>query len=155
VDSDHVVWFLQFNAQRFPLRRETSAELRAFVDKLVGDWAQPIPRLLALTDFTATHVWRPVDTDLLPRFHQENLVLVGDAAHPFVPLTSRGVSAALADAVTLAKLLGSTGRDFGQALARYSLERRKQCAPYVTKGRELTRTFLAPQFAGRVVLPLA
>lgn len=155
VDSDHLVWFLQFDSRRFSPPRETSSECRAFVDRLVGSWAQPIPRVLALTDFTAAHLWRPVDTDLLPRFHRENLVLAGDAAHPFVPLTSQGVSAAIADAVALAKLLGEQGNNIGEALARYSPERRAQCAPLIIKGRELTRTFLSPQLSGRVVLPLA
>jgi 2-polyprenyl-6-methoxyphenol hydroxylase-like FAD-dependent oxidoreductase len=155
VDSDHLVWFLQFDAQRFLPTCESAAECRAFVQRLVGGWAHPVPRLLALTDFRAAHLWRPVDTDLLPCFHQENLVLVGDAAHPFLPLTSQGVSAAIADAVTLATLLRSSGNDISQALVRYSVERRKQCSPYITKGRELTRTFLSPQHAGRVVLPMA
>jgi 2-polyprenyl-6-methoxyphenol hydroxylase-like FAD-dependent oxidoreductase len=155
VDSDHLVWFLQFDSRRFPPPGDTSAQCRAFVDKLVGNWAQPIPRLLSLTDFTAVHVWRPVDTDLLPRFHQENLVLAGDAAHPFVPLTSQGVSAAIADAVALAEALDGSGNDLRKALDRYSRERREQCAPYVAKGRELTRTFLSPQPAGSVVLPIA
>src|SRR5207344_2307813 len=41
------------------------------------------------------------------------------------------------------------------ALARYSTERREQCAPYVDKGRELIRHFLSPQIGGMVLLPLA
>ncbi len=155
VGREHLVWFLQFDVERFPAPSESAEERRAFVRELVGHWARPIPDLLAQTDFSVTHVWLPVDTDPLPRFHQENLVLAGDAAHPVVPLTSQGVSAALADAVALARLLRVAGNDIACALPLYSVERRNQCLPYAEKGRELTRTFLAPQLAGNVVLPMA
>jgi 2-polyprenyl-6-methoxyphenol hydroxylase-like FAD-dependent oxidoreductase len=155
IDSEHLVWFLQFDAQRFPPPQETEAECHEFVSKLVGEWADPIPRLIAMTDFAAAHVWRPVDTDPLPRFHQKNLVLVGDAAHPLVPLTSQGVSSAIGDAVALARLLGDARGDTAGALNCYSEERRRHCTPYVAKGRELTGRFIAPQPAGSVVLPIA
>jgi 2-polyprenyl-6-methoxyphenol hydroxylase-like FAD-dependent oxidoreductase len=158
VDDERLVWFLQFDAHRFPPPPEDPDARRAFVSALVGDWAHPVPHLLALTDFAATHVWLPLDTDLLPRFHQGNMVLVGDAAHPMLPLTSQGVSSAIADVVALAGLIGRQDlapEALAGALASYSAERRQGCAPYIAKGRELTRHFLAPQHAENVVLPLA
>ena len=154
VDAEHVVWYLQFDAQRFPAPAEDAEECRDFLERLVGDWAHPIPSLLAHTDFTGMHLWRPVDTDLIPRFYRENLVLTGDAAHPLLPFTSRGVSTAMGDAVALAAVL-QDGCDLPEALSRYSQQRRAHCAPYVTRGRELARHFLAPQTAEHVLLPIA
>ena len=163
VDSDHVIWYLQFDSQRFPQPPEDTgnfAEMRKqFVTSLVGDWADPIPHLLSIADFSRTHLWRPVDTDLVPAFYHGNLVLVGDAAHPLSPFTSQGVSSAVADAVALAENLRSenvqTQSDLEKALASYSAERRKQCAPYVAKGRELTRHFLTPEIGSTILLPMA
>jgi 2-polyprenyl-6-methoxyphenol hydroxylase-like FAD-dependent oxidoreductase len=155
VDHERVVWFLQFDAQRFPPPQENAEACRTFVSSLVGDWAYPIPYLLARTDFSRCHVWLPVDTDLIPGFHQGNLVLVGDAAHPVIPLTSQGLSSALSDAVALARLLTANGNDPARALPLYTEERRRQCAPFIAKGRELTEYFLGPQVASNVVLPLA
>ena len=109
VDSEHVIWYLQFDSQRFPQPAEDAANFaemrKKFVTSLVGDWAEPIPHLLSIADFSRTHLWRPLDTDLVPSFYRGNLVLVGDAAHPLSPFTSQGVSSAVADAVALAENL--------------------------------------------------
>ncbi|HEV7675712.1 MAG TPA: aminotransferase class I/II-fold pyridoxal phosphate-dependent enzyme [Candidatus Angelobacter sp.] len=163
VDDEHVIWYVQFDSQRFPQPPDDATDFantrRSFVSSLVGAWADPIPHLLSITNFSRTHVWRPVDTDLIPTFYRGNLVLVGDAAHPLSPFTSQGVSSAIADAVTLAENLPpeslKTQADLEHALSTYSAERRKQCAPYVAKGRELTRHFLTPEIGSNILLPMA
>lgn len=162
VDAEHVIWYIQFDSARFPQPPDDGdfAEARKqFVISLVGDWADPIPHLLSITDFSRTHLWRPLDTDLIPSFYRGNLVLVGDAAHPLSPFTSQGVSSAVSDAVALAENLRpqnlKTQPDLEHALARYSQERREQCAPYVDKGRELTRHFLTPEIGSTILLPMA
>jgi aspartate/methionine/tyrosine aminotransferase/2-polyprenyl-6-methoxyphenol hydroxylase-like FAD-dependent oxidoreductase len=173
VDAKHIIWYMQFDGRRFPPPPDDAPDLaqarQAFVKNLVGDWADPVPRLLSLTDFSRTHLWRPLDADLVPAFYRGNLVLVGDAAHPLSPFTSQGVSSAVSDAVALAQALradkskadevGSDklkpGPDLETALARYSTERREQCSPYVAKGRELTRHFLSPEIGSTILLPIA
>jgi aspartate/methionine/tyrosine aminotransferase/2-polyprenyl-6-methoxyphenol hydroxylase-like FAD-dependent oxidoreductase len=158
VDTEHVIWYVQFDAERFPPPPEDAPDLtqarQAFVKNLVGDWAAPVPHLIDITDFSCTHLWRPLDTDLVPAFYRGNMVLVGDAAHPLSPFTSQGVSSAVSDAVTLAENL-RTQSTLESALGRYSLERREQCAPYVDKGRELTQHFLSPQIGSTILLPIA
>jgi len=165
VTAQHVVWFLQFDAHPYPPPPDdvASAEIRReFVEKLIGRWADPIPRLLSLTAFSQVHVWRPVDTDPVPYFYRGNLVLAGDAAHPLHPFTSQGVSSALADAAALAQAVATNASanidpesNLDNTLSRYSAERREQCAPYVAKARELTRQFVAPQVSNPVGLPIA
>jgi aspartate/methionine/tyrosine aminotransferase/2-polyprenyl-6-methoxyphenol hydroxylase-like FAD-dependent oxidoreductase len=163
VDAEHIVWYVQFDSKRFPPPPESNGGAavarKQFVMSLVGDWADPIPHLLSITDFCHTHLWRPLDTDVVPSFYRGNLVLVGDAAHPLSPFTSQGVSSAIADAVSLAAKLAvgdwNSATDLEHALAAYSAERREQCAPYVAKGRELTRHFLSPQIGSTVLLPIA
>lgn len=164
VDADHVVWYMQFDSVRFPLPAEamnghdpSGNAKREFALKLAGDWAEPIPHLLAATDFSRAHLWQPLDADLVPRFHHGNLALVGDAAHPLSPFTSQGVSSAISDAVALAREVNSSLAPDGLegALARYSDERRRQIAPYVVKGRELAQRFLEPLAQERVLLPIA
>ena len=158
VDAEHLVWYVQFDAKRFPPPSddvEDSARAReSFVKGLVNDWAAPVPHLLSITNFSRTYLWRPLDIDLVPTFYRGNLVLIGDAAHPLSPFTSQGVSSAVSDAVALAENL-KTGPDLEHALARYSSERREQCAPYVAKGRELTQHFLSPRIDSTLLLPLA
>ena len=164
VDAEHIVWYLQFDSRRFPVSPEMAdgsvrgAEVRRnFVERLVGGWAFPIPLLLSVTDFSRVHLWRPIDSELVPSFHRSNLVLVGDAAHPLSPFTSQGVSSAIADALALAEeLSGATSQeDLEIGLARYSAKRRQQCAPYVAKGREMTERFLEPLSESSAMLPIA
>jgi 2-polyprenyl-6-methoxyphenol hydroxylase-like FAD-dependent oxidoreductase len=165
VGPEHVVWYLQFDSQRHPLPAEAmhsnngaALARRRFVERLVGGWADPIPSLLAASDFSAVHLWRPIETGLIPQFHRGNLVLVGDAAHPLSPFTSQGVASALGDAVALAEAVdaATSGKTtLEDALNRYSTERHAQCAPLLAKGLELTREFLAPMVAQRLLLPIA
>lgn len=143
VDAEHVVWFLQFDSQRYAAPRENWAARCGFVHSLVGRWADPIPHLVASTDFSKAHLWRPVDADPVPYFNQGNLVLIGDAAHPLLPFTSQGVSAAVTDAIALAQALKAEN-NVARALARYSSLRQRQCGPYVARGRDLLQHFLKP-----------
>jgi salicylate hydroxylase len=165
VDDEHVVWYLQFDSQRFPLTHEVmhgdpqalAQARRRFVEGLVGEWANPIPSLVAGTDFSQVHLWRPIETDLVPRFHRGNVVLVGDAAHPLSPFTSQGVSSAIADAIALAEEVDGAGSkdELIQSLERYSARRHAQCAPYVAQGRDLVQRFLEPLSEDNAVLPIA
>jgi 2-polyprenyl-6-methoxyphenol hydroxylase-like FAD-dependent oxidoreductase len=151
---------MQFDSLRFPppcSRDASSPEWRDFVQKLAGEWTYPVAHLLATTPPRLMHVWYPLDTDLVPYFHQQNLVLVGDAAHPLSPFTSQGVSSAIADAVALADLLPSKKENVAlmKGLTAYSSQRCRQCAPYLNKGRELMEKFLAPVNSDSFMLPLA
>ena len=153
MDPEHVVWYVQFDTHRFSPPRENAESRRVFVNQLVGEWAHPIPHLIANTDFSCMHLWLPVDTDLIPCFGRGNLVLVGDAAHPLLPFTSQGVAAAVADAVTLANVLESHG-NVAPALDCYTAQRHRHCSPYVARGRELMQDFLNPRKAFAAV-PIA
>jgi 2-polyprenyl-6-methoxyphenol hydroxylase-like FAD-dependent oxidoreductase len=174
VDQEHVVWYLQFDSERHPIPAAAllSADAvrararHAYIESLVGAWAHPVPSILDSTDFSQVHLWRPVDTDLVPQFHRGNLALAGDSAHPMSPFTSQGVSSAIADAVALADVLkDSNGMSGGngvvsvakleRALERYSQRRHAECAPYLEKGRQLSANFLEPLSENSAVLPIA
>src|SRR5215471_3822347 len=154
VDIDHLVWFIQADAFRFPPPKEKAGECESFVKQLLWNWADPVPHLLSITDFSRVHLWHALDMDLIPRFYKGNLVLVGDAAHPLLPFTSQGVSSAVADAVALAHLVNLRG-SLATALVDYSRQRREQCEPFIQRGRELMKTFLEPLDPRGVVLPIA
>jgi flavin-dependent dehydrogenase len=48
------------------------------------------------------HLWHTTDLDPLHQLHRDNVVLLGDSAHPMLPFTSQGSSSALEDALRLA-----------------------------------------------------
>jgi 2-polyprenyl-6-methoxyphenol hydroxylase-like FAD-dependent oxidoreductase len=69
---------------------------------MLTDFPDEVRDVLDANDFSTSYIWKTRDFDTLPTFHKENVVLIGDAAHP-VPFTSAGTTNALLDAKTLTK----------------------------------------------------
>lgn len=86
-------------------------------------WTETGKRSLALRDFDG---WNPVITTLiqnasrlyrwplfdrtpLGRWHDERVVLIGDAAHPTLPFLAQGAAMAIEDAFILSRLMGESG----------------------------------------------
>ena len=63
------------------------------------------------------------DIPSTPKWHNERMVLVGDAAHAASPAAAQGASMALEDAVALAEALGAAA-EAARAFAAYVAERR-------------------------------
>lgn len=78
--------------------------------------------------------WPMVDRDPLPRWRLGPSTLLGDAAHPMVPIGSNGATQAIMDAKALADALANHA-DLDTALAAYEDERRPQCARIVEMNR--------------------
>jgi len=79
--------------------------------------------------------WPMVDRDPLPRWRLGPSTLLGDAAHPMVPIGSNGATQAILDAKALAEAL-SNHADLDAALAAYEDERRPLCARIVEMNRQ-------------------
>ena len=98
------------------------------------DWLD-VPQLIRAN----LGVWEfpMIDRDPLPRWSFGRVTLLGDAAHPMVPLGSNGASQAILDAVALAELLAGVGPgdNVAEALARYDADRRPKTAAIVAINR--------------------
>jgi 6-hydroxynicotinate 3-monooxygenase len=68
----------------------------------------------------AVHKWALADRDPLPRWHDRNVTLLGDACHPMTPYMAQGAAMALEDAAVLARLLAGVA---DQASLRDSFRR--------------------------------
>ncbi|PQE19401.1 FAD binding domain-containing protein [Rutstroemia sp. NJR-2017a BBW] len=82
---------------------------------------QEVEQLLALTPEDGLHIWELLDMDFLPTYIKDSLVLIGDAAHPFLPYMGQGAAMAIEDGVTLAALLprGTSTDDISSRLQSY------------------------------------
>lgn len=76
-----------------------------------------------------------VDRDPLERWTKGRVTLLGDAAHPMIPIGSNGASQAILDARRLAWHLA--GKPWEAALAAYEAERRPATAALVAANRGL------------------
>src|SRR5260370_29769429 len=105
---------------------------------------EPVRPYLDGAEFGSAHLWSPPNADLPQRLHCANAVLVGDAAHPLLPFTSQGVSAALEDAVLLADALAPVRDEpsgVANVLATYAEKRRRSLDAYVQGGRRILASF--------------
>jgi 2-polyprenyl-6-methoxyphenol hydroxylase-like FAD-dependent oxidoreductase len=156
--AGRLIWFLQYDSERWTLEREDAALYREFTLARMAGWPEPIPAILEATEFADVHLWHTADLDPLPGLHRGNVALVGDAAHVMLPFTSQGANSALEDAVELAACLSvalHTGGRPLHALASFDAIRRPVLRRYLKAGRELAAAFLRPAAPdGKMPLPL-
>ena len=80
----------------------TSKELLLEVYK---DWHEDFRALLNKVDENSLKIWRLLDMEQLPSWTHEGLVVVGDAAHPFLPHQGQGGAIAMEDSAALGVVL--------------------------------------------------
>jgi 2-polyprenyl-6-methoxyphenol hydroxylase-like FAD-dependent oxidoreductase len=84
--------------------------------------------------------WARYHDVVMPAYHTERCVVVGDAAHATSPQLGQGTNLALLDAVVLADSLAQAS-SVPQALERYTLQRRRHLHFYGQASRWLTPLF--------------
>lgn len=154
--ADEVVWFLQYDVRLSKGLEENNPEsIKDFCTKIISNFPEDIHSVLAATDFNNAYIWKTKDFDVLPNFHQNNIVLIGDAAHLALPFTSAGTTNALVDAQTLADSLLQF-QHLEDALSNYFTLRYQKVKSHTEQGRILNETFLNPKkFSERgFLLPL-
>ena len=143
--SDEEVWFLQYDVNLSDGSEENNPEsLKAFCLEMMKDFPIDAKTILDSTDFKSAYIWKTRDFDLLPSFHKENVVLIGDAAHLTLPFTSAGTTNALLDA----KCLSESLREFKtieEAFTNYYQTRVLEVQSHIDQGRLLKKIFLNPK----------
>lgn len=69
----------------------TGYDQRANKTQLIGhfkSWSEPVLRLLDTAPDDGVMLWDLLDMELLPNLIKGKAVLIGDAAHPFLPRES-------------------------------------------------------------------
>lgn len=144
-DDQHLVWFIQYDSQHPHLLESPLTEQKRRLFQLTRSWCHPIPKLIEKTDFQKSYTWHTTDMYPIPNYHHRNLVLVGDAAHVLLTLTSQGVSSALEDAICLTDLINTSEKGFEtEVFEDYSAIRKKRMEEYFHLGRDLREQFLFP-----------
>ncbi|MEM7033817.1 MAG: NAD(P)/FAD-dependent oxidoreductase [Chloroflexota bacterium] len=155
---ERVIGFLQFDSTRYspPPRQASADDMRIFLQGLFWAAPEPISTYLRQADFSTAHVWRPINADIPTTIHCANAIAIGDAAHPLLPFTSQGVSAALADSIKLSDDISNLQGDMTslpQTLHTFSETRRRDLNVYVSGGRRILANFLNPTRTRKFVAP--
>ncbi|OQE07275.1 hypothetical protein PENVUL_c014G01135 [Penicillium vulpinum] len=73
--------------------------------EIYKDYDPVVRKILAKADAQTLKIWPLLDMETLPTWVDHRLVLMGDAAHPFLPYRASGGAMALEDGIALAVLL--------------------------------------------------
>lgn len=142
--AEEFVWFIQFDPARWDIVDANPPELKTFCLNLLESFPSVATEILMSSDFSISYIWNTCDFDLLPTFHKDNAVLIGDAAHLALPFTSAGTTNAVLDAKTLICAL-ENNNSYTEAFEQLYAERSVDVARHIQLGRELKRLFLHEQ----------
>lgn len=148
--KDSLIWFMQFEAKRHPDRSFTAASLLETATAVGQHFPEEVQSLIASNDFEQSYLWNTTDFDLLPSFHNENAVLIGDAAHLALPFTSAGTTNGLIDAQTLSVCLNTT-KTLQQAFKNYYAFRAPIVKEHTALGRRIKSVFLNREKKGMLL----
>jgi len=138
------VWFMQYDPSISDVMHGTPEELKSFCYKLLKNFPAAVTDILEGNDFATSYIWNTRDFDLLPSFYQQNVVVIGDAAHLALPFTSAGTTNAIVDAKTLATSLSYID-NYEEAFRKYYEIRAHEVSKHIHLGRQLKQLFLNPQ----------
>ncbi|HKV18352.1 MAG TPA: FAD-dependent monooxygenase [Mycobacterium sp.] len=114
-------------------KRADAGEVAALTKHWQLDWLD-VSDMVNSTDVVLEYPM--VDKDVLPRWGEGRVTLLGDAAHPMYPVGANGGSQAILDARVLADELDD---DIDAGLRRYEDKRRTDTAAVVAANREMHR----------------
>lgn len=103
-----------------------------------ADWDPTLFKLLFHTDPKTCFRWALFDRDPIEQWHRDQLLLIGDAAHPMLPFLAQGAAMGIEDAWVLSGLIAAGGTDIGE---RYQALRAPRCNSVQRLARDNMRLF--------------
>ncbi|GAA4163801.1 FAD-dependent monooxygenase [Chryseobacterium ginsenosidimutans] len=144
LSSSKILWYCQFDITKFFINEDYTPDcIRQFMLDNFGDWNPLVSSIIEGSSYENAHIWRVYELEKLNPFYHENVVFIGDAAHPLIPFTSQGVTSALKDSFTLTNLLVE-GKDLQETFKTYEDNRRPEIDIHIKNGRALLEQFLLP-----------
>ena len=136
-----LIWFLQFDVALCTIDLTSPAAISEFCKSIVKEFPDEVKELMACESVLANYVWHTTDFEVLPTFHRDNVLLLGDAAHVALPFTSAGVTNALLDVDCFMNAIAEDS-SFESACKSVYFRRAPQVRNHVEIGREIRSSFL-------------
>ncbi len=153
--NGEVWWFANPARRKEPTREElaaiTPAQWHAELCELFAKDGMPAVEIIRATR-EIMGGWATYDFPTVPRWHNDRMLIIGDAAHAASPSSGQGASMAIEDSVVLATCLRDEPR-IEDAFASYEHLRRDRVERIVAQGRR-NGNGKTPGLLGRVVRDL-
>ncbi|HEY9605490.1 MAG TPA: FAD-dependent monooxygenase [Allocoleopsis sp.] len=120
------------------------------LQEMFTDWPEPIPELIAATDEASILKNDLCDRVPIKQWGQQNITLLGDAAHPTLPTMGQGACMALEDALVVTKCLLEQ-RHPTEAFRQYESLRLERTKKIVQQSLAIGKSF---QIENRVFITL-
>jgi len=102
LEGGQIYWFAVTRVD--PFSPGDAARMKTYLQDQFGEWLAPIGKLLQATPSEAILQTRITDRLPLASWHKDQLILLGDAAHPMTPNLGQGGCQAIEDGVVLGHL---------------------------------------------------
>lgn len=144
LSEDTVLWYSQFDNEKYKISEACSVEsLKNYMFEIFDDWDPMVSSIVKGSNYENVHLWKVYELETLNPFYKDNIVFIGDAAHPLIPFTSQGVTSALKDSFILTQYLTSE-KNMTDAFRKYEAERKPEIEIHIRNGRILLDQFLKP-----------
>ncbi|PWN58590.1 FAD-dependent monooxygenase [Chryseobacterium viscerum] len=143
LSEDTILWYSQFDNEKYRINECSADNLKKYMLEVFEKWHPLVPSIIKKSDYKNVHLWRVYELEKLNPFYKDNIVFIGDAAHPLIPFTSQGVTSALKDSFTLTKYLVEKNNRT-EAFSKYEAERKPEIEVHINNGRTLLNQFLLP-----------
>lgn len=121
--TNEVYWFAVANEKH--LNKPQKVDNKKYIADLFQGFSPVIKELVANTDSTAIHQTILQDLKRLPRWYDNHICLIGDAAHAATPNMGQGACQGIEDAYYLCQLF-SKSLPLGEVFRLFELKRRKK-----------------------------
>ncbi|AZB09522.1 FAD-dependent monooxygenase [Chryseobacterium sp. G0162] len=143
LSHDTILWYSQFDNEKYKVNEHTAENLKKYMLELFADWHPLVSSIIQQSNYENVHLWCVYELEELNPFYKDNIVFIGDAAHPLIPFTSQGVTSALKDSYILTKYLVEE-HSIREAFRKYEMERKPEIEIHINNGRILLNQFLLP-----------
>lgn len=146
--------YIQVNTLMIPFDNEESlnCDIYRVIEMAVEEFNKHNEEMLSDLRYNRHYLWKTSDMDIPHTFSKGNIMILGDAAHTFLPFTSQGACSALIDSLTIHKLLTNekhSGRLSPELLQEVYDLRKDDLEKHLAFGRELEQIFLHPETYGK------
>jgi putative protein-disulfide isomerase len=153
--------YIQINTHKIPLdnQENLNCDIYKVIEMAVDEFNKHTEEMLADLRYNRHYLWKTSDMDIPHTFNKGNVMVMGDAAHTFLPFTSQGACSAIMDSLTLHKLLNTekhNGRLSPELLQEVYEVRKDDLQKHLDFGRELENRFLYPEkYGAQEIVPFS